>query len=72
VSGDSTAALDVLAESGNAARTQYNAGILHLAARRFPEALQAFDKALALRPPFAAAELMARQTRQQLREGTAR
>ena len=72
VSGDSTAALDVLAESGNAARTQYNAGILHLAARRFPEALQAFDKALALRPPFAAAELMARQTRRQLREGTAR
>jgi Flp pilus assembly protein TadD len=72
VSGDSTAALDVLAESGDAARTQYNAGILHLAARRFPEALQAFDKALALRPPFAAAELMARQARRQLQEGTAR
>jgi Flp pilus assembly protein TadD len=72
VSGDSTAALDVLAESGDAARTQYNAGILHLAARRFPEALKAFDQAMVLRPPFAAAELMARQTRRQLREGTAR
>jgi tetratricopeptide (TPR) repeat protein len=72
VSGDSTAALDVLAESADAARTQYNAGILHLAARRYPEALKAFDKALALRPPFAAAELMARQTRRQLQEGTAR
>jgi tetratricopeptide (TPR) repeat protein len=72
VSGDSNAALDVLTESGNAARTQYNAGILHLAARRYPEALKAFDKALALRPPFAAAELMARQTRRQLQEGTAR
>jgi Flp pilus assembly protein TadD len=71
VSGDSTAALDVLAESGDAARTQYNSGILHLAARRYPEALKAFDKALALRPPFAAAELMARQTRRQLQEGTA-
>jgi len=72
VSGDSAAALDVLAESGDAARAEYNAGILHLAARRYPAALKAFDKALALRPPFAAAELMARQTRRQLREGTAR
>jgi Flp pilus assembly protein TadD len=72
VSGNSRAALDVLAESSDAARTQYNAGILHLAARRFPEALKAFDRALALRPPFAAAELMARQARRQLPEGTAR
>jgi Flp pilus assembly protein TadD len=72
VSGDSIAALDVLTESGDAARTQYNAGILHLAARRFPEALKAFDQAMELRPRFAAAELMARQTRRQLQEGTAR
>ena len=32
VSGDSPAALDVLAASGDAARAEYNAGILHLAA----------------------------------------
>jgi tetratricopeptide (TPR) repeat protein len=71
VNGNSEAALEVLAESGDAARAEYNAGILHLAARRYPEALQAFDKALSLRGRFAAAELMARQTRQ-LQEGTQR
>jgi len=72
VNGDSSAAFDVLAESGDAARAAYNTGILHLAARRYPEALKSFEKALALRPPFAAAELMARQTRRQLKEGTQR
>jgi tetratricopeptide (TPR) repeat protein len=70
--GDLPAALDVLASSGDAARAEYNTGILHLASRRYPEALKAFDKALSLRPPFAAAELMARQTRRQLHEGNAR
>ena len=71
VGGDSPAALAVLTGSGDGARAAYNAGILHLAARRYPEALKAFEQALVLRPPFAAAELMARQTRQ-LQEGTRR
>lgn len=68
VNGNSQAALDVLAESGDAARTAYNIGILHLAARRYSEALQSFSEAMALRGRFAAAELMARQARQ-LQEG---
>jgi Flp pilus assembly protein TadD len=72
VNGNSEAALEILAESGDAARAEYNAGILHLAARRYPEAVKAFDKALALRRPFAAAELMARQTRRHLQEGAQR
>jgi Flp pilus assembly protein TadD len=67
--GDVAKALDILAASGDAARAEYNAGILHLARRQYSEALKAFDKALALRPPFAAAELMARETRRQLHEG---
>ena len=69
VNGDFVAARNVLASSGDAARAEYNAGILHLASRRYSDALKAFDKALVLRPPFAAAELMARQTRRQLQEG---
>lgn len=68
LNGDSEKAAEVLAESGDAARAAYNTGILHLAARRYPEALQSFSKAMALRGRFAAAELMARQTRQ-LQEG---
>ncbi len=71
LNGNSEAALEVLAESGDAARAEYNAGVLHLAARRYPEALKAFSKATALRGQFAAAELMARQVRQ-LQEGTLR
>lgn len=70
--GDFPAALDVLNGSGDEARAAYNAGILHLARRRYPEALQSFQKALSIRPPYAAAELMARQTRNQMKEGTAR
>lgn len=69
VNGDFTAAREVLASSSDAARAEYNAGILHLASRRYAEALKSFDKALELRPPFRAAELMARQTRTYLREG---
>jgi Flp pilus assembly protein TadD len=72
VDGNSPAALDVLSQSGDAARAAYNAGILQLAGRRYSEALKSFDKALSLRPPFAAAELMARQTRRQLQEGNVR
>jgi tetratricopeptide (TPR) repeat protein len=68
LNGDSERAAEVLAESGDAARAAYNTGILHLAARRYPEALQSFSKAITLRGRFAAAELMARQTRQ-LQEG---
>jgi Flp pilus assembly protein TadD len=71
IDGDSSAAIDVLSESGDAAKAAYNTGILHLARRRYPEALKAFDQALALRPPYAAAEIMARQTRRQLQEGNA-
>jgi Flp pilus assembly protein TadD len=71
LNGDSKAAAGVLAESGDAARAAYNAGILHLAARRYPEALQSFSQAVALRGRFARAELMARQARQ-LQEGTQR
>ena len=70
--GELSAALDVLAGSGNTARAAYNAGVLHLARRQYQEALKAFDKALTLRPPFAAAELMARQARSQLQEGNQR
>jgi Tfp pilus assembly protein PilF len=72
VNGDFVAARDVLATSGDAARAEYNAGILYLARRRYREALKAFDTALAIRPPFAAAELMARQTRRQLQEANPR
>ena len=68
LNGDSKAAADVLAESGDGARAAYNTGILHLAARRYPDALQSFSKAMALRGRFAAAELMARQALQ-LQEG---
>ena len=68
LNGDSEKAAEVLAASGDAARAAYNTGILHLAARRYPEALQSFSKAITLRGRFAAAELMARQTRQ-LQEG---
>jgi Flp pilus assembly protein TadD len=71
LNGNSDAALQVLAESGDAARAEYNAGILHLASRRYPEALSAFNKAMALRGRFASAELMARQARK-LQEGTQR
>jgi tetratricopeptide (TPR) repeat protein len=69
LNGNSEAAIDVLTQSGDAARAEYNAGILHLAARRYPEALKAFDKAIALRGRFPTAELMARQARK-LQEGT--
>ena len=68
LNGDSEASAGVLAESGDAARAAYNTGILHLAARRYPEALQSFSEAISLRGRFAAAELMARQARQ-LQEG---
>jgi Flp pilus assembly protein TadD len=69
LNGDFATAREVLASSRDAARAEYNAGILHLASRRYAEAVKSFDKALALRPPFAAAELMARQTRRHLQEG---
>jgi len=68
VGGDSAAALETLAASGDEARVAYNQGILHLASHRYQEALKAFDTARAARPRFRAAEAMARQTRAQLHE----
>ena len=71
LTGESEKAAEVFAESGDAARAAYNTGILHLAARRYADAEKSFSKAMALRGRFAAAELMARQTRQ-LQEGIQR
>ena len=66
--GDLPAALETLALAGDAGRAEYNAGIIHLARRRYSEALKAFDTARALRPRFQAAEVMARQARRRLQE----
>lgn len=69
--GNLEAALETLALAGDAGRAEYNAGVIHLARRRYSEALKAFDAARALRPRFQAAEIMASRTRQRLqKEGT--
>jgi Flp pilus assembly protein TadD len=70
--GDVPAALATFAEAGDRARAAYNEGILHLARRRYRDALKAFDLALAARPRFRAAEALARQARSQLHEETRR
>ena len=67
-SGDLAAALETFASSGEAGRAQYNAGIVHLARRRYHEALKAFELAQTLRPRFRAAEVMARQASRRLHD----
>jgi Flp pilus assembly protein TadD len=64
--GNLSAAIETLAASADKARAAYNEGLLHLARRRYQEALNAFDVARAARPQFRAAEIMARRTRAQL------
>jgi Flp pilus assembly protein TadD len=64
--GNLAAALETLAASADKARAAYNEGLLHLARRRYQEALNAFDVARAARPQFRAAEIMARRVRAQL------
>jgi len=61
--GNLPAALDTLASSADKARAAYNEGLLHLAGRRYREALNAFDRARAARPQYRAAEIMARRVR---------
>jgi Flp pilus assembly protein TadD len=68
--GDLPAALDVFASSDLKGRAEYNAGVVHLARRRYGEALKAFEAAQRLRPQFRAAEAMARQARRQLTQGS--
>ena len=64
--GNLPAAIETLATSADKARAAYNEGLLHLAQRRYQDALNAFDVARAARPQFRAAEIMARRTRAQL------
>jgi tetratricopeptide (TPR) repeat protein len=64
--GNLSAAVETLAASADRARAAYNEGLLHLARRRYQEALNAFDVARAARPQFRAAEIMARRVRAQL------
>jgi|SoiMethySBSTD1v2_1073268.scaffolds.fasta_scaffold00176_13 Flp pilus assembly protein TadD len=66
--GDLPAAVATFAEAGDRARAAYNEGILHLARRRYRDALTAFTQALTSRPQFGAAEALARQARSRLRE----
>ena len=68
--GDIPAARATFAEAGDRARAAYNEGILHLARRRYRDALNAFNQALAVRPTFGAAEQLARQARSRLLEET--
>ena len=64
--GNLSAALETLAASADKARAAYNEGLLHLARRRYQEALNAFDVARTARPQFRAAEIMARRARAEL------
>jgi tetratricopeptide (TPR) repeat protein len=66
--GNLPAALDTFDEAIEEGRAEFNAGILYLARRQFPEALEAFEAAQTLRPRFRAAEALARQARQQVEE----
>ena len=66
--GNMPAALDTFDEATEEGRAEFNAGILYLARRQFPEALEAFEAAQTLRPRFRAAEALARQARQQVAE----
>jgi Flp pilus assembly protein TadD len=66
--GNLPAALDTFDEAIEEGRAEFNAGILYLARRQFPEALEAFEAAQRLRPRFRAAEALARQARQQVEE----
>lgn len=70
LAGDAPAARATFAVAGDQARAAYNEGILHLARRRYRDALNAFNQALAARPTFGAAESLARQARARLHEET--
>lgn len=67
-SGNVPAALEMFAESEDAGRAEFNAGVMHLALRQYPEALKAFEAAQVARPQFQAAEALARQARRQIEE----
>lgn len=66
--GNLAGALETLASSTDQARAAYNEGLLHLAARRYRDALDAFDRARTARPHYRAAEIMARRVRAQVDE----
>ena len=68
--GDLPGAFGVFASSDEKGRAEYNAGVVHLARRRYADALKAFEAAQRLRPRFRAAEAMARQARWQLTQGS--
>jgi Flp pilus assembly protein TadD len=65
ISGNIDAAEQAFASGGERARAQYNLGVLHLARRRYTEAVKAFEIAQTSRPGFQAAETLARYARQQ-------
>lgn len=69
VAGDLDAALEIFGATDHEGRSEYNAGVVHLARRQYKEALRAFEAAQAARPRFRAAEAMARQARRQLEAG---
>lgn len=68
IGGDIPAALDVFGETDERGRAEYNAGIVHLARRRYGDALKAFEAAQAARPRFRAAEVMARRAQHELQD----
>jgi superkiller protein 3 len=60
---DTSGAEAQFAAAGSPAAAQYNIGIVHLARRRFQAAAAAFDRAAALQPGFAMAEVRALRAR---------
>jgi Flp pilus assembly protein TadD len=62
-SGNLVAAEGMFESAGGRGRTQYNLGMVHLARRRFPDAVKAFEAAQLLRPGVGAAKALAHQAR---------
>jgi len=61
VAGDLSAAGDEFLKAAGPAGREFNLGIVYVASRKYPEAVQAFESALKLRPGWAAAEERTRQ-----------
>lgn len=62
-SGDLVAAERMFKSAGGVARTQYNLGMVHLARRRYSDAVRAFEAAQLFRPGVGAAKALASQAR---------
>jgi tetratricopeptide (TPR) repeat protein len=62
-SGNLVAAERMFASPGGVGRTQYNLGMVHLARRRYSDAVRAFEAAQLFRPGVGAAKALARQAR---------